>query len=251
MAIYLKKFKNHTQYENYINGSGAILPNVSICKTEGDAHYNPWVDPYGGHDYVEIAGLKWATMNVGANSITDTGLYFQWGDISGYTSCLPKGFGWSDYKYNSGGTSPSADDMTKYNEADGKTVLDASDDAVIANWGGKWRMPTIAEYDALGWAVNTAWTADYQGSGVAGMICTDKNDSSKVLFFPAGGYCSHSKMWNVGSNGEYWSSSHFMDITQSSWFMNACHLGFGSQYPSWGSSDGRYEGYLVRGVADE
>ena len=41
MAIYLKKFENHTQYENYINGSGAILPNVSICTTEGDVYYNP------------------------------------------------------------------------------------------------------------------------------------------------------------------------------------------------------------------
>jgi len=45
MAIYLKKFENHTQYENYINGSGVILPNVSICTTEGDVHYNPYVEP--------------------------------------------------------------------------------------------------------------------------------------------------------------------------------------------------------------
>jgi len=41
MAVYLKEFENHTQYENYINGSGAILPNVSICTTEGEVHYNP------------------------------------------------------------------------------------------------------------------------------------------------------------------------------------------------------------------
>ena len=45
MAIYLKKFENHTQYDNYINGSGAILPNVSICTAEGDVHYNPYVEP--------------------------------------------------------------------------------------------------------------------------------------------------------------------------------------------------------------
>ena len=45
MAIYLKKFENHTQYDNYINGSDAILPNVSICTTEGDVHYNPYVEP--------------------------------------------------------------------------------------------------------------------------------------------------------------------------------------------------------------
>ena len=45
MAIYLKKFENHTQYETYINSSSAILPNVSICTTEGDVHYNPYVPP--------------------------------------------------------------------------------------------------------------------------------------------------------------------------------------------------------------
>lgn len=34
------------------------------------------IDPYCGHEYVEIGGVKWATMNVGASSITDTGQYF-------------------------------------------------------------------------------------------------------------------------------------------------------------------------------
>ena len=49
MGLYLKKFENHTQYESYINGSGAILPNVSICTTERHVHYNPYVVP--PHDY--------------------------------------------------------------------------------------------------------------------------------------------------------------------------------------------------------
>ena len=43
MGLFLKLFENHTQYESYINGSDAILPNVSICTTEGDVHYNPYV----------------------------------------------------------------------------------------------------------------------------------------------------------------------------------------------------------------
>lgn len=51
MAIYLKKFENHTQYETYINGSGAILPNVSICTTEGDVHYNPSTPPQPSPKY--------------------------------------------------------------------------------------------------------------------------------------------------------------------------------------------------------
>ena len=41
MAIYLKKFENHTQYENYINGSDAILPNVSLTVDNNTVHYNP------------------------------------------------------------------------------------------------------------------------------------------------------------------------------------------------------------------
>ena len=45
MSKHLKKFSTHQQYDAYINGSGAILPNVSICTTEGDVHYNPYVEP--------------------------------------------------------------------------------------------------------------------------------------------------------------------------------------------------------------
>ena len=44
MSVYLKQFSTHSEYDTYINGSGAILPNVSICTTEGDVHYNPFVE---------------------------------------------------------------------------------------------------------------------------------------------------------------------------------------------------------------
>lgn len=39
-----------------------------------------------GHDYVDLklpSGTLWATCNVGANKPSDTGLYFQLGDIFG------------------------------------------------------------------------------------------------------------------------------------------------------------------------
>jgi hypothetical protein len=218
MAVYLKQFSTHQEYDAYINGSGAILPNVSICTTEGDVHYNPSspVPPTPSHDYVEIGGVKWATMNVGANSVTDTGLYFQWGDISGYTASQvgsgegQKYFGWADYKYSNNGGS-GATDMTKYNSTDGKTVLEASDDAATVNWGGSWRMPTDADFKALSAATTSAWTTNYQGSGVAGIQFTDKTDSSKTLFFPAAGYYLHGSPYYAGSRGYYWSSLLYTD----------------------------------------
>ena len=173
--------------------------------------------PYNGHDYVEIGGLKWATMNIGANSVTDYGQHFQWGDTTGYvaanvgpnTESNKKPFTWADYKFSGGRTSFSNTGITKYNSADTKTMLDGCDDAATLNWGGAWRMPTTAEFQALVNAVNTAWTADYQSSGVAGLVCTDKTDSSKVLFFPAAGYCDSGSVKLVRNIGAYWSSSRY------------------------------------------
>jgi uncharacterized protein (TIGR02145 family) len=253
MAVYLKKFSTHAEYETYINGSGAILPNVSICTTEGDVHYNPNspVPPTPSHDFVEIGGVKWATMNVGATAVTDTGLYFQWGDTQGYTASQcgsgegQKYFGWADYKYCSGaGTSSSA--MTKYNSTDGKTVLEMSDDAARANWGGNWRMPTTAEFQALGNAVNTAWTTDYQGSGVSGLVLTDKTDDTKELFFPAAGNCYNGSVDTVGRLGFYWSSSLYSSDVQ-----YAYRLGFNSIAVGWQSDSNRHRGLCARGVVGE
>ena len=41
MAIYLKKFENHTQYETYTASTEFITPNVSLCVNENEVHYNP------------------------------------------------------------------------------------------------------------------------------------------------------------------------------------------------------------------
>ena len=226
MAIYLKKFENHTQYENYINGSGAILPNVSICTTEGDVHYNPFVDPCASekvkttYEWVEIGGIKWATKNVGAKTITDFGQKFSWGGVNGYTndqvsgSCHSKAFSWTDYEHGNGTSSPGSTGMSKYNATDGKTVLDAEDDAATVNMGSGWRMPTRDEYVALGTATTSAWTADYEGSGVAGLVLTSKADSNVKLFFPAAGFCYSGSVSNVGSSGCYWSRSLYASSKQ-------------------------------------
>ena len=222
------------------------MPNVSLCAQENEVHYNPYIDPYNGHPYVEIGGLKWATMNVGATSVTDYGLYFQWGDTQGYTASQvgsgegKKAFSWADYKYGNGTSSPGATGMTKYNATDGLTTLEAVDDAAVANWGGSWRMPTTAEFQALGAAVNTAWT---QVNNVYGILCTDKTDSSKTLFFPAAGYCDSGSVIDVGDDGNYWSSSLDTGSRQ-----GAYYLFFDSYGASWDDGYDRFYGFAVRPV---
>ena len=45
MAIYLKKFDTHSEYEEYAESGGMIKPNVSACVDANDVHYNPYTDP--------------------------------------------------------------------------------------------------------------------------------------------------------------------------------------------------------------
>lgn len=246
MSTYLTKFENNAAYE--AAQGNLILPNVSLVTENNKVTYKPYVPtpPTPSHDYVEIGGLKWATMNVGAESITDRGLYFQWGDTQGYTAAQvgsgegQKAFNWADYKFNPSGDGST---FTKYNSTDGKTVLDLEDDAVNAAWGGSWRMPRTAEFQALRAATTTAWTADYEGSGVAGLVITSKADSSKKLFFPAAGVAYNGSVNNVGSYGEYLSSSLY-----SSYVVNAYLLFFSSSSVNWQIDGGRRNGYVVRGV---
>ena len=129
--------------------------------------------------------------------------------------------------------------MTKYNKTDKKTVLEASDDAAVANWGGSWRMPTKADFQTLGAVVNTAWT---QVNNVYGILYIDKEDSSKTLFFPAAGNCSYGNVSSVGYVGSYWSSS--LDSGK-----EAFSLSFNSRNVDWGNLiTTRFFGCAVRPV---
>jgi len=254
MSLFLKRFSTHAEYDSYINGSDAILPNVSICTTEGDVHYNPYVDPCASekvettYEWVEIGGVKWATKNVGALTVTDYGQKFSWGGVNGFTAdqvsgtCHSKAFSWADYELGNGGSG--ATDMTKYNSTDNKTVLEAVDDAAQANCGSEWRMPTKDEYVALGTATTSAWTSSYEGSGVAGLVLTDKTDSSKTLFFPAAGRCSNGSVYGVGSYGRYWSSS----LSASDVILGRDLYFFHSGDVYWQFGDDRYCGFAVRPV---
>ena len=200
MKKYLRLFQNDTDYLDFKKTTDFILPNVSHCIQENHVHYNPLVDPYNSHAYVDLglpSGTKWAKMNVGASSETEAGLYFAWGETQGYTASQvgtgdgQKAFNWSDYKY---GTSSS--NLTKYNASDNKTHLELTDDAAAANMGGDWHMPTKEQCEELlnTTYVTNAWVTDYQGSGVNGRLFTSVSNGN-TMFVPAAGYCGDGGVW--------------------------------------------------------
>lgn len=214
--IYLKEFETEQQY-GAAKDSGLILPSVSLVTESGNVYYNPHIDPYNGHEYVDLglpSGIKWATMNIGATSVADAGLYFQWGDTQGYTASQvgsgegQKYFGWEDYKYWTADTGSGSSGRTKYNSTDGKTVLDVSDDAATANWSGGWRMPTEADFTELVDGTTNDWVSDYKGSGMRGRVFRSKSDTSKELFLPFAGYCIKGSLKDFDIYGSYWTSSY-------------------------------------------
>ena len=192
MNLYSKWFDTHNEYEAYKNGQNYILPNVSICHNNLHVHYEKKYDPYNGHEYVDLglpSGTLWAKCNVGAESETDYGQYFAWGETQGYTAeqvGTDKTFTWNDYKYGIFDEEDPDLRMTKYNSTDGKTTLDITDDAARVNMGGEWHMPTQEQIYELINNIHTSHSLITK-DGVYGMLFTSKYNSN-TLFFPFTGY---------------------------------------------------------------
>lgn len=173
--------------------------------------------------------VKWASCNVGAESPEEYGGYFAWGETetkSSYTSDNSVTYGLSISELESRGIIGSDGNLT------------AAYDAATANWGGDWRMPTLAEMKEL--INNCSWRWITQ-NGVNGYKVTGSNGNS--IFLPAAGYRYDPSLYYAGSIGIYWSA------TPGSYGDDAFSLYFSSDYYYWGR-DGRYYGRAVRPVSE-
>ena len=74
MAKFITKFDTTAELATFSATTDFGRPHVSLTEDDSKVHY--FEDPYKGHKYVEIGGLKWATMNIGASQPSDYGLYF-------------------------------------------------------------------------------------------------------------------------------------------------------------------------------
>ena len=201
-----------TRNSNQLIGSFSIPED----KWRGEEHFY-----INGHEYIDMGnGLKWATMNVGADKPEEYGDYFSWGEVKPKES-----FTWDNYKWMASGQSK-PDYINKYTVDDGqsgaswydakgkfigdnKTELDLEDDAARANWGGSWRMPTDKEWAWLRDNCIWTWQRELQdGNGiivqVAGYTVKSKNGS---IFLPAAGYRYGDASYDYVTSGDYWSSS--------------------------------------------
>ncbi len=141
------------------------------------------------HTFVDLglpSGLLWAETNIGAESATDYGNYYAWGETK------------------------TKDSYTKetYEYAEDPSTLDAAHDAATANWGSPCRMPTKDEFTELLNNCTWTWTTE---NGVKGCKVTGKKDgyTNNSIFLPAAGWVYDNSYTAQGSYGYYWSSSDY------------------------------------------
>ena len=218
---HLRKFELETDYLQAKDSF--VYPNVSYIVEKDILHYMK----NSKYDFVDLglpSGLKWAAWNVGATKPEESGLYFAWGEDKGYVvkrggeidaingqynaiiknadgSGTTKTFasGYTDYKHyaNSG--------LTKYNATDNLTKLANEDDGCYLA-EKEMRMPTKEECEELIKKTTSAWTENYNGSGVNGMTFTSTTNGNSI-FVPAVGAVGSGVLGDFGLLGVFWSSS--------------------------------------------
>ena len=274
---------NYTQF--WVSGvasSGTFVKNADATWDVTGVHGVPtgWTID-NGPAYVDLgltSGTKWAKMNVGADSPTDYGYYFAWGETQGYTADqvgTDKQFSVTDYKFNPSGDGST---FTRYNADDGITTLELEDDAAAAYMGGDWHMPTEEQCKELlketknGYVTNEgtftefAWddsgddsrptetTATINGWDTAGYLFF-KSDVSDInaaitngdyLFIPAAGKYANSTSYYIGNDCLVQVPSLDSDFVENA-------LGFGLSSLSAGVGGGSYRcnGESVRGVVGQ
>ena len=194
----------------------------------------------------------WASCNLGAGKPEEYGDYYAWGETDPYYSSQDPltwkdgktGYDIESYKW----FNVSSLDLTKYNtksfngNVDNKTVLEPEDDVAHVKLGGKWRMPTDAEWTELKAKCTWTWITNYKGRGINGTLVKATNGNS--IFLPAAGYWSGTYFFNAGSSGHYWSSSLDVDYPGSAWIFYFNSGNLGRNYY------GRCSGLTVRPVSE-
>ena len=195
---------------------------------------------HNGFEYIDLGlSVNWATCNVGASNPWEVGLYFQWGDIIGYTlndmlnNAKKFDYNREDYKFSEGYG------FTKYDLNDKKRVLDIEDDAVHVHMGGNWRMPTREECEELIYHCNLTYG---KSNGFYGSLLTQIGCETNGLFIPMGGTVADSRLYGKGNYGYCWSSTPSSQYT-AAYAMNTSKLSAKFVLPY-----ARTYGFPIRGV---
>ncbi len=140
-------------------------------------------------EYVDLglpSGKKWSKKYLGAETATDEGDYYAWGETS------PKAPGhFTEEKY--GLLDGAWGEFRRYHGKDGWKQLMPYDDAATARLGNKWHIPTETEVKEL---FNNCTAKEITLNGQAGIALVSKINNN-YIFFINNGYTSGIKMYRT------------------------------------------------------
>lgn len=175
--------------------------------------------------------VKWASKNMGSETASDKGYYYQWGALTGSTACS-----WDNYFDNPYGESGDWVGCTKVTD----DIVSTSYDVVSHYYNGSARMPSADEMQELVDKCTWTWTTL---DGVSGYEVTGPNGAT--IFLPATGQIDGSGVSNAEQYGGYWSGSIATTNTSSARILYF----YGSMMHSLSQSN-RYVGRPIRAVCD-
>ena len=197
--------------------------------------------PDGNHPHMIDLGLpsgsKWACCNVGANTPTESGDFFSWGETT------PKSYSrLNNYKWYANGDDHNILKYccnSDYGTVDNRPELELEDDAAYVNWGTEWRMPSLSQIYELLNNCTTEW-ATVNGTG--GYIFKS-NSNDNAIFFPLPGW--NPKGTGSESVGIYWSRGYDYDIWPNLAYVLCIKYGHTGAYAAYYM---RYAGANIRPV---
>ena len=132
-------------------------------------------------EYVDLglpSGKKWSKKYLGAETATDEGDYYAWGETS------PKAPGHFDFtKENYKLLDGAWGDFRRYNKKDGWKQLIPYDDASTARLGDKWHIPTKTEVQEL---LDYCTAKEITMNGKAGIALVSKINNNYIFFINNG-----------------------------------------------------------------
>ena len=140
-------------------------------------------------EYVDLglpSGKKWSKKYLGAETATDEGDYYAWGETS---PKAPGNFTNENYGLLDGAWG----EFRRYNKKDGWVQLMPYDDAATARLGNKWHIPTKTEVQEL---FDNCTAKEITLNGQAGIALVSKINNN-YIFFINNGYTSGMKWYNT------------------------------------------------------
>ncbi|MBQ3752202.1 MAG: hypothetical protein II864_01485 [Prevotella sp.] len=188
----------------------------------------------GANNYMAVdlglpSGTKWANMNIGAESESDVGRFFAWGETQPKTNFSTA----TNELYH-----------RSYYEAIGEDIAGTNYDAARAIMGGMWSMPTRDQFNELTDKNYTKWEWTTE-NGRNGYRITSlvEGYTDCSIFLPASGWMNGTSLSSDNSWGYFWLSTFYNN--NEAYYSRFSNGSKGTDY------DPRHEGFPIRGVIND